>query len=347
MTMGTWPARLALGLTLLLTALLMAACSQLGGPDRIAQGDPGGGIGGTGSAAQPVRQVGVLGTVRGFGSVLVNGVRVEAADDFTVASPFGPRKLSALGEGHVVEISARAQGTQLDARRIAQLVALAGPVSAVQADARRLSVMGVTVELAGDATVAGDGGLAALGRGDRVAVSGLWRNGSVVASRIDPLDGRLSADGGGLAGAVVSGVIRPSDDGPRIGPLPVTRAGDGELPTDRFAVLKGSYRDGRFVARSVETGHPVLPATLDRLSVEAYAGQVHGRPALHGFGHTVAPGTRLERLLGRRAVFIGPLANDFLIEHGVPLPDGLAAQRDALEAIGDGLQPESGAVETR
>jgi hypothetical protein len=343
MTMGTWPARLALGLTLLLTA----ACGQLGGSDRIAQGDPGGGIGGTGSAAQPVRQVGVLGTVRGFGSVRVNGVRVEAADDFQVASPFGPRPMDALAEGHVVEISARAQGTRLDARRIAQLVALAGPVSAVEPDRRQLSVMGVEVALAQDAPLAVDGGLAALSRGDRVAVSGLWRNGGVVASRIDPVDEGLSADGAPSAGAVVSGVIRATGSGPRIGPLPVTRADGGGLPEDRFAVLKGSYRDGRFVAASVETGHPVLPATLDRLSVEAYAGQVHGRPALHGFGHAVAQGTRLERLLGRRAVFIGPLANDFLIEHGVPLPDSLAAQRDALEAIGDGLQPRRGAVETR
>ena len=343
MTMGTWPARLALGLTLLLTA----ACGQLGGPDRIAQGDPGGGIGGTGGAAQPVRQVGVLGTVRGFGSVQVNGVTVAANGDFEVGSPFGPRRLDALAEGHVVEISARAQGTRLDAQRIAQLVALAGPVGAVSPNARRLSAMGVTVELADDAQVAVDGGLAGLSRGDRVAVSGLWRDGGVVASRIDPLGGRLSAGDGPAAGAVVSGVIRATDAGPRIGPLSVARADGGDLPDDRFAVLKGSYRDGRFVAREVETGHPVLPATLDRLSVEAYAGEVHGQPALHGFGHAVARGTRLERLLGRRAVFIGPLANDFLIEHGVPLPDGLAAQRDALQAIGDGLQPQSGVIETR
>ena len=343
MTMGTWPARLALGLTLLLTA----ACSQLGGPDRIAQGDPGGGIGGTGSAAQPARQVGVLGTVRGFGSVLVNGVRVEAAGDLKVSSPFGPRQVSALAEGHVVEIRARARGTRLDAQGMAQLVALAGPVSSVSTDRRQLSVMGVAVELADDAPLAVDGGLAGLGRGDRVVVSGLWRNGDVVASRVDPLDGQLSTDRGGIGGAVVSGVIRSSDDGPRVGPLPVARASGGDLPVDRFAVLTGRYRDGRFVASRVETGHPVLPPTLDRLSVEAYAGQVHGRPALHGFGHAVAPGTRLERLLGRRAVFIGPLANEFLIEHGVPLPDGLTAQRDALEAVGDGLQPESGAVETR
>jgi len=343
MKMGTWPARLALGISLLLTA----ACSQLGGSDRLAQGDPGGGIGGTGGAAQPTRQVGVLGTVRGFGSVQVNGVTVAADGDFEVASPFGPRRLDTLAEGHVVEISARGQGDRLDAQRMAQLVALAGPVQAVQPDARTLSVMGVQVQLAGDAPVAVDGGLAGLAQGDRVAVSGLWRAGGVVASRIDPLDGRLPAAGSPAAGAVVSGVIRQDGARRRIGPLTVTRAGDGDLPADRFAVLTGRYRDGRFVATQVATGHPVLPATLDRLSVEAYAGEVHGRPALHGFGHAVARGTRLERLLGRRAVFIGPLANDFLIEHGVPLPDSLGAQRDALRAIGDGLQPRSGVIETR
>ena len=343
MTMGTWPARVALGLTLLLTA----ACSQLGGPGRVAEGDPGGGIGGTGSAAEPVRQVGVLGTVRGFGSVRVNGVRIGAPDDFTVTSPFGPRRLDTLAEGHVVEVSAQAQGSRVEAGRIAQLIALAGPISGLRREARRLSVMGVPVQLAGQATVAVDGGLAGLQRGDRVAVSGLWRDGGVVASRIDPTDSRRAASGGAAAGAVVSGVIRQSDGAARIGPLLVTRAGDGALPVGRFAVLTGTYRQNAFVARDVETGHPVLPATLDRLSVEAYPGQVHGHPALHGFGHALAQGTRLERLIGQRAVFIGPLANDFLIEHGVPLPDGLRAQRDALQAIGDGLQPQSGAVETR
>ena len=142
-------------------------------------------------------------------------------------------------------------------------------------------------------------------------------------------------------------MIRADGDTRRIGPLSLARAGDGDLPAGRFAVLTGRYRDGRLVADRANIGHPVLPPTLDRLSVEAYAGEVHGRPALHGFGHAVARGTRLERLVDRRAVFIGPLANAFLIEHGIPLPDGLSAQRDALRAVGDGLQPRSGVIETR
>jgi hypothetical protein len=343
MTHTNWPVRLALGLTLLLTA----ACGQLGGPQRVAQGDPGGGIGGTGGAAEPARQVGILGTVRGFGSVRVNGVTVQTGDALTVDGPFGPRTPDALAPGHVVEISAEARGDRLTARRMAQLVALAGPVQAVRPADRALSVMGVEVQLAGDAPVGVDGGLAALSAGDRVAVSGLWRAGGVVASRIDPLAGDPARDRPAAAGAVVSGVVRSDGAERRIGPLRVRGAGDVSVPADRFAVLTGRYRDGRFVASEVAAGHPVLPPTLDRLSVEAYAGKVHGGPALHGFGHPVAPGTRLERLHGRRAVFIGPLANAFLIEHGVPLPGSLNAQRDALRAIGDGLQPERGAVETR
>ncbi|MDZ7790096.1 MAG: DUF5666 domain-containing protein [Xanthomonadales bacterium] len=304
--MGTWPARLALGLSLLLTA----ACGQLDAPGRVAQGDPGGGIGGTGSAAQPVREVGVLGTVRGFSSVLVNGVRVEAGPGFPVTTPFGPKLVGELAEGHVVELSARAQGTRLDARRIAQLIALAGPVEAVERDAETLLVMGVEVALAPDATVATDGGLAGLAPGDRVAVSGLWRNGAVVASRIDPAP-RPRAGAGDRRGcpAVVSGVVRAGDDGTRrVGPLPVTGPDAGDpLPDGRFAVLVGSYRDGRLRVRQVARGHPVLPAAWTALWVEAYAGRVHGDPALHGFGHALSAGTRLERLLGRRGVFIGPL----------------------------------------
>jgi hypothetical protein len=346
MTMGTWPARLALGLSLLLTA----ACGQLDGPGRVAQGDPGGGIGGTGSAAQPVREVGVLGTVRGFSSVLVNGVQVEAGPGFPVTTPFGPKLVSELAEGHVVELSARAQGPRLDARRIAQLIALAGPVEAVDWQAGTLSVMGVEVALAADASVATDGGLVGLAPGDRVAVSGLWRNGGVVASRIDPAPARVPGLAAGPAApAVVSGVVRAGGDGARrVGPLQVSGPdGAQPLPDGRFAVLVGSYRDGALRVRRVARGHPVLPRRLDRLSVEAYAGEVHGDPALHGFGHALAAGTRLDRLLGRRGVFIGPLGDGFRVEHGVPLPEGLRAQDDALRALGDGLRPSRGVIETR
>jgi hypothetical protein len=352
MTMGTTGLRQALALAALLA---LAACAQpqgsnQGSDGRVAQGgEPGGGIGGTGAASQPLRQVGILGTLRGFGSLLVNGVRVETPAGAPVATPYGPRQVSDLAAGHVVELAARGDDGTLRAQRIAQLVALAGPVEAVQADARALSVMGVPVQLAPGARVAADGGLAAVRPGTRIAVSGLWREGGVVASRIEPAPTALPAlDAGPATTALVTGVIRVGPDGERrVGPLPLAFAGTTPPPEGQFAALYGRLRGDTLEVLRIETGHPALPARLDRLSVEAYAGTVHGTPALHGLGLQVAEGTRLERLFGRRAVFIGPLQGRFRVEHGVPLPDAMAAQRDALEAVGDGLRPRRGAVETR
>jgi hypothetical protein len=352
MTMGTTGLRQALALAALLA---LAACAQpqgsnQGSDGRVAQGgEPGGGIGGTGAASQPLRQVGILGTLRGFGSLLVNGVRVETPADAPVATPYGPRRVSDLAPGHVVEVAARGGDGTLRARRIAQLIALAGPVETVRAETREISVMGVPVQLAPGAGVAVDGGLAAIEPGRRVAVSGLWRDGGVVASRIEPVPEALPAlDAAPAATALVTGVVRTGPDGDRrVGPLPLAFDATTPPPDGQFAALYGRLRGERLEVRRIEPGHPALPARLDRLSVEAYAGTVHGAPALHGLGLQVAEGTRLERLLGRRAVFIGPLQGRFRVEHGVPLPDAMAAQRDALEAVGDGLRPQRGAVETR
>jgi len=328
------------GLALLL-AVSMAGCAHWrAGPEQ-ADAGPGGGIGGTG---RPAETVGVFGTVRGFGSVLVNGVRVPADGGFPVQTPFGLRQVRDLAAGHVVEAVMREGPRGRRTERIAQVIALRGPVDGVRPGARALSVMGVTVEVPADIPLALEGGLRGLRAGARVTVSGLWRNGAVVASRLEtaPAAERVASP------ALVSGPTRVGEGGTvHIGPLLIAGEDTAALDDGGFAIVEGQYRDGRLEATRAQMGHPALPPSLARLSVEAYAGEVAGKPALHGVGLRLAGPARLDRLPGARGVFIGALDGGFRIDHGVPLPEGWAAQAAALESLGDGLQPQGGAIDLR
>jgi len=328
-------------LAALLGCLMTASgCTLLDNdPQRRAESRPGGGIGGTGVDSGEPTRVGVLGTVRGFGSVLVNGVRVRAPADFPVGSPLGRSRVRALNAGDVVEVIGRRADDGLAPIRMARLVALAGPVTATGGDGDTLTVMGVPVTPAPDATIALQGGKLGLSTDRRVVVSGLWRGDTVVASRIEAAPANAGRD-------VVGGVVRGTSPR-RIGPLRLDAEGRAMPEAGTYASLTGRYADGRFKVRGVNTGHPVLTQRLDRLSVEAYAGAIHGKPALHGVGLRLAAGTRLQRLSGGRGVFIGGLDGAFRVQHGVPLPESLTAQRDALKAIGDGLQPRGNVVPTR
>lgn len=336
--MGKWRSALVLLLT-----LVLASCSHVRETPGPAVADPGGGgIGGTGA---PPETVGVFGTVRGFGSVLVNGLRVPTPRDGVILTPFGPRPADGLAPGHVVEATIEARESGWQTRRMAQLLALQGPLEAVSVAGRQLTVMGVAVTVPEGIPVAVEGGLGGLAPGMRVAVSGLWRDGGLVASRLEPALTPTEAAGGG---AVVSGPVRIADDGAKsIGPLEIAgHAADG-LSGAGFAVVRGRYAAGRLQARQVQAGHPALAGPLGRLSVEAYRGQEDGRPALHGVGLRLVEPVRLDRLPGQRGVFIGALRDGFAIEHGVALPEGWSAQAAVLEALGDGLQPRRGAIDLR
>ena len=329
--------------------LCLAACAPLGGASvRTAETDPGGGIGGTGVSAGESRSVGVLGTVRGFGSVLVNGVRIEAGADFPVGSPFGSTTVSGLAAGDVIEVIGTRTDDGVSAERMARLVALVGPVTGPLDSAARLRVMDVPVTLAPEAAVAISGGRLGLTRGRRVVVSGLWRNGEVVASRIEAAAARPFAAVASESDEMIAGVMGRADKGgARIGPLPMDLPAGADPADGGYAIAFGHYAEGRFVAARLRQGHPVLPKRLGRLSVEAYAGTTGRTPALHGLGLQVAPDTRLSRLEGGRGVFIGPLDGTFAVEHGVSLPESLNAQRQRLERLGDGLAPRDGVIETR
>ncbi|WP_244498793.1 DUF5666 domain-containing protein, partial [Methylobacterium sp. GXS13] len=146
------------------------------------------GIGGTG----------VIGTIRRFGSIVVNDLRIAYPPEVAVQIDGEPAKATDLKIGQVVQVVARPERGGLGTSRIDVTSEVVGQVESVSPG--RMIVLGQRVDSAG---LAGD-----WQAGSRVAVSGLRRpDGVIVASLIEPRTSgpdrvagpvRLAA-GGGLA----------------------------------------------------------------------------------------------------------------------------------------------------
>ena len=147
--------------------------------------DPGGiGSGGTGAAPSIS-----LGSIRGFGSVIVNGVRFDESraviqdDD---GEPFG---IGRLRIGMVVEVrgSADRSAATGTATRIKVLADVFGPAQSVDAAANSLVAMGITVKPSAETVFEGVNSLAELQAGDMLEISGFLdrATGLLAATRIE------------------------------------------------------------------------------------------------------------------------------------------------------------------
>jgi hypothetical protein len=170
-----------------LHGLLLLAASALAGCGG--GGDGGVGTGGTGTY--------VLGTINGFGSVIVNGVRFDDSaasvlDDDDLARSRGDLKLGmrvAIDSG---AIRSDASGRSATANRIRVFSELAGPVGSVDTAAGTLGMLGQTVRI-GAATVFDEGiggALAGIAVGRTIEVYGLYdaASGRYDATRIELRD---------------------------------------------------------------------------------------------------------------------------------------------------------------
>ena len=225
------------------------------GPDR--------GIGGTGVAATDPNETlgqdrgiggtGVIGTIRGFGSIVVNDLRVTFTPGVSVTIDGRAATPRELKLGHVVRVLARHRGAVLITRAIVVRSEVVGPVDKVEEG--RLVVLGQRVVVPEGVTVPEHRA------GDHVAVSGLRRlDGSVVASLVEvrpPGPARLH------------GLLEAGDDGGlSLGGLSV--ADVSPSLAGRFVSLIGMRRGTAFHA-SVVTVEPRVPfAAADRISIEAY-----------------------------------------------------------------------------
>jgi hypothetical protein len=171
----------------LLQVLLVVAGSILVGCGG--GGEGGVGTGGTGTYA--------LGTITGFGSIIVNGVRFDDSEASVLDDDDTTRGRDELKLGTTVAIDGSAirsdaAGRSATASRIRLRSELAGPVSAVDAAAGTLELLGQTVRV-GALTVFDDrlaGAMASVVAGQTIEVYGQYdaATGRYDATRIEPRD---------------------------------------------------------------------------------------------------------------------------------------------------------------
>lgn len=135
------------------------------------------GMGGTGHRSDGIGGTGIVGIITGFGSVWVNGLEVHF--DAQVGKP--------LAIGQVVAIAADAQSGRLQARSIAIIHTVSGPISELNRAAGSLRVLGQTVKLNPETVLAPSLSQANLSSGKVITISGLrLSDGTIIAAYIEP-----------------------------------------------------------------------------------------------------------------------------------------------------------------
>jgi hypothetical protein len=240
-------------------ALLAALLSSVAAPSLSNDRKPGdNGIGGTGYGPQPrdldngVGGTGVVGTIRRFGSIFVNGLRVAYPQNAKVRIDGAPARASDMRIGHVVTLVAERNGDELSTERIEILREVVGPVESISG--QKMRVLGQDVEL--------DRKLRAPGvkLGEFVAVSGLRKpDQTIVASLVERVSPRQAQIVGRIArtpeGALVVGSQRLTGAPPAM--------------VGRRAILRGSLVGGVLEVAST-AADPGPPRGVKRLLLETY-----------------------------------------------------------------------------
>jgi hypothetical protein len=234
----------------------------IGGTGQVAQRP---GIGGTGQVAElGLGGTGIVGVVTGFGSICVNGMKVEYAPDTPVQRDGERVPHSALAVGQVVALQASDQGQHLRAGRIAVLDAAVGPLGAVDAASGHFTVMGE------GATALVRTDLAGLKPGQWVRVSGQrLASGEIRATRVQATP---------PASAWVSGTLSRTETGAwQVGRTPLV-PGSANLPAHtaigQEVGVYGVWTGDRLQASAI-TLRPTR-AALGPVSDVVLQGYVHG-----------------------------------------------------------------------
>ncbi len=238
-------------------AALLSGCGGGGDAGTSAFGSGASGTG-TGSFA--------AGAISGFGSVIVNGVRFDnskakVSDDDGRAADATSLRLGMRVEIHGGAISDDGTGPRAEASEIRFGSELVGPVSAVDAAAKILVVLGQTVVVT-DTTVIDDrlaGGFAAISVGTVLEVHGTRdaTTGTITATRIEP---SAAAAGFKLRGVVAN--LDPTAKTFTIGATLVSYVGVASVPATLANGLMVRVRlqttpvAGAFVATRIDAAAP-------------------------------------------------------------------------------------------
>jgi hypothetical protein len=310
--------------------LLAGAATLLPAPVRPQEAPRDQGIGGTGmmrtdaprenplgEGDRGIGGTGVIGTIRRFGSIIVNDLRIAYPPEVEVRIDGAAAKAADLKIGHVVHVVARPEGGGLATRRIDVTSEVVGPVEAVAPG--RMIVLGQRVSTAG---LTGD-----WKPGARVAVSGLRRpDGVIVASLIEPREAGPDR---------VAGPVRRGENGALlIGSLRLQEA--DALPPGKRALVTGSAAGGVLRAtNAAQIGLP-FPPGLKQVSIEAYIGRAGtGLDIGSGYRITGRPGAKVPRQGSVRAVLTAGIARDGdLTVERLRIEDRLAPEPPRREAPG-------------
>jgi hypothetical protein len=246
----------------------LASTGGIGGTGHATDGTPNGGIGGTGRSGENepgeggeggIGGTGIIGTITGFASICVNGVEVHYDDAVPVSENGKPTTTRSLAVGQVVAVEARNSARGLEARGIAVVHALEGPVSR-PADAQgQIEVMGARVALASE-TLRQQA--RQLKQGDWVQVGGHGTTaGNVMATYVTRIAPRDEVSASGRADAASR----------RVGGVAVSRVTDGEL------TVRGQW-DGQRI--NIRESHPQAgtewSSRLSRVIIETRVRQRDG-----------------------------------------------------------------------
>lgn len=271
-----------------------------------------GGIGGTG----------IVGTLMDFGSLIVNGLRVETGSETAYSSTLGDFDPTNLAIGQSLTIEAGGSEDGLFARRVHVTYPLVGRAEFVDADGGRLRVAGIDV-------VADLGMATEIQAGERVLVSGVWRGDSVVAGRIDPApDVEVSA---------IAGAVKVQAGQLAMGGRPLQLARNLPQPeADSFITVIGRATSDRFIADTLVPGRFTGAAgPLTQLSVDGYLDPTATAPRyeIAGLGHSFDETAQLTPFRDARTLFTGPYIGVFAVQTGIILPEAFDARRALIDEL--------------
>lgn len=298
-----------------LGVLGLSACSD---PFEIGTGKktPKGGIGGTG----------IVGTLTDFGSLLVNGLRVETDAATDVTDAFGTAKPEALAVGQNLTIEAATVDGVLIARRVRIVHPVIGTVE-------RVDPSGLGGVVAGATVILEEGAIGELSPGARVAVSGAWRDTTVIASRID-----ARSDNGP---SVISGAIRQAAPGAPLTLAGVPIATGSKIPDPgTFVTATGLASSSGLLSAEIIPGRFTGAAgPLVDLSVEGYLEPAPTAPfyTVSGLGHSFDAAAKLAGFRDQRSVFSGSYEGTFVVQDALKLPETLPGRRQLLGQIANDL----------
>lgn len=272
-----------------------------------------GGIGGTG----------IVGVLTDFGSLMINGLRVEMETRTRVHSPFGTLSDSALAVGQPLTVFAVRNRERLVARDVQIAVPLVGTVT--RSPAGTITINGAPVRAEPSA-------LGRLSPGQRVTAYGIWSGNGLIASRIAP----AVSDTDLIAGVITRG--GPTDtqiEGTSVR-LP---AGLSTPSSGQYATAIGRFENGVFAATTTRVGRFTSDArNLRQLSVEGYLQPASTNPGfrISGLGHSFARDLNLGPLQQTRALYFGRYTGLFRAGAAYVVPENFARRRLLLSDGFDG-----------